>query len=292
MGTSICENMSGMCEHSIGTTDFVYNITQSDILDMVLLIGDLSYAVGNAQRWDQFFYQIEPSAKTIPWMVSIGNHDYDYYNQPFQPSWSNYGGDSGGECGIPYTHRFHMPNNNQYWWSLNYGNVHFLIWSAEHDFTRGSEQWKWMMNDLNSVDRSVTPFVIVGGHRPMYCSENYNSDLIMSLHIQEELEDLFYTFKVDLAIWGHYHAYERTCPVYKQKCVEDGKAPIHAVIGMAGASLDVADWLPYEWSIFRDHYHWGISVITTNSTHITLEYLENGNYQPLDKVVISNKWND
>ncbi len=68
-------------------------------------------------------------------MVGLGNHEYDHYNQPFKPKWSNYGNDSNGnyislvfcryvpqpsfiniyiyikgECGVPYHNRFHMPS--------------------------------------------------------------------------------------------------------------------------------------------------------------------------------------
>ncbi len=56
----------------------------------------------------------------------------------------------------------------------------------------------------------------------MYCSGNYSDDYLMAQHIAEELEDLFFKSKVDLAIWGHYHSYERTCQVYKGKCVQEG----------------------------------------------------------------------
>src|SRR5690349_1392250 len=64
----------------------------------------------------------------------VGNHEYDHPNQPFKPSWSNYGDDSHGECGIPFFYRFHPPNNDL-WWSIDYGNVHFTLVSLEHDFT-------------------------------------------------------------------------------------------------------------------------------------------------------------
>lgn len=40
------------------------------------------------------------------------SHEYDYPNQPWKPEWSNYGKDSGGECGVPYSVRFHMPNDD------------------------------------------------------------------------------------------------------------------------------------------------------------------------------------
>lgn len=59
--------------------------------------------------------------------------------------------------------------------------------------------------------------------------------------------------QVDLVLFGHVHNYERTCAVYKNQCKamprKDGNgtdtydntkysAPVHAVIGMAGFSLD------------------------------------------------------
>ena len=123
----------------------------------------------------------------------------------------------------------------------------------------------------------------------MYCSENYDGDYnvtlgmqaraLMSLvltcappssrtavwlccALQRSFEDLLYQNKVDLALWGHYHSYERcvlilpacarlrftpgsfrfdvsalapsrTCPVYKNKC--DPSGTVHVVAGMAGA---------------------------------------------------------
>lgn len=41
---------------------------------------------------------------------------------------------------------------------------------------------------------------------------------------------------------GHHHSYQRTCPVYKERCLpfnSDGTAggPVHLVIGHAGAGL-------------------------------------------------------
>jgi hypothetical protein len=66
------------------------------------------------------------------------------------------------------------------------------------------------------------------------------------------LLELCLGWQVDLAVWGHVHNYERTCAVYESKCLAfpsnvngvdtynntDYKAPVHAVIGMAGFTLD------------------------------------------------------
>ena len=40
--------------------------------------------------------------------------------------------------------------------------------------------------------------------------------------------------EVDLALWGHHHSYQTTCPVYQEKCTEG--ATTHIVIGMGGQS--------------------------------------------------------
>ena len=42
--------------------------------------------------------------------------------------------------------------------------------STEHDFSPQSPQYAWLEKDLQNVDRSKSPWVIIGGHRAMYCS--------------------------------------------------------------------------------------------------------------------------
>ena len=56
-------------------------------------------------------------------------------------------------------------------YSYDYGVVHFIMMSTEHDMGNGSRQYTWLENDLKNVNRSKTPWLILGGHRPMYTSE-------------------------------------------------------------------------------------------------------------------------
>jgi hypothetical protein len=41
---------------------------------MVLHVGDVAYADGNADVWDSFMEEIEPIASRVPYMVGIGKH--------------------------------------------------------------------------------------------------------------------------------------------------------------------------------------------------------------------------
>jgi hypothetical protein len=61
----------------------------------VFVIGDVAYARGYAYLWEFFMAGIQPVAATVPWMVGVGNHEYDYIGQPWKPSWSDFNTDSG-----------------------------------------------------------------------------------------------------------------------------------------------------------------------------------------------------
>jgi hypothetical protein len=94
----------------------------------------------------------------------------------------NYGRDSGGECAVPMVHRFHSPSNGNglfLLYSFDVGPIHIVYYSTEHDFLRHSVQYAWIEEDLRSVNRSRTPWLIVGSHRHMYTSESADEvDLI------------------------------------------------------------------------------------------------------------------
>jgi len=43
-----------------------------DGADMVLHVGDISYANGDGDVWDSFMAAIEPASKHVPYMVAVG----------------------------------------------------------------------------------------------------------------------------------------------------------------------------------------------------------------------------
>ena len=119
----------------------------------------------------------------------------------FRPGWADYRDDSFGECALPVVARFDGSGgpqppplasasrsvlsslnaiasgsgNKVFWYSFDYGMIHFTILSSEHDWQAGSLQHDWAVADLAAVDRKKTPWLVVQLHRPMYSSEPSNA---------------------------------------------------------------------------------------------------------------------
>lgn len=60
------------------TIDRVTARVTSTNVTCLLHIGDISYARGIAAQWDGFMMQLQPIAARVPYMVGIGNHEYDH----------------------------------------------------------------------------------------------------------------------------------------------------------------------------------------------------------------------
>lgn len=115
MGTHVpYETFSWTQRESVNTMKWLHRDLRElgDRPTFVSHIGDISYARGYSWLWDNYFAQIEPVAARAPWLVCIGNHEYDWPGQPWNPRWAPYGTDSGGECGVPYSLRFRMPGSS------------------------------------------------------------------------------------------------------------------------------------------------------------------------------------
>jgi hypothetical protein len=266
-------------------------------LSTVHHFGDLSYARGAAHVWDSWFRMVQPLAARVPLMVAVGNHEYDHTNgggldkdpsgvatpHGFMPSWGNFGDDSGGECGVPTAKRFQMPesshSNGVFWYSFDYGSVHTVVISSEHDLSPGSPQYRFLEHDLANVDRNKFPWVVVESHRPLYEAEGSGSWWAQNLvgqAMRDEFEDLLLAYQVDLVLAGHYHEYQRTCDgLYRAECGRGG--PMHITVGSAGAKLDVGFDLVNQWTDYFIKGEFGYGRITVaNATDLHFEFVRHG----------------
>lgn len=257
----------------------------SGIVDSIFHIGDISYATGFLVEWDYFLDLITPLASRVSYMTAIGNHERDY-----EDSGSVYiTPDSGGECGVPYETYFPMPtvSKDKPWYSIEQATVHFTVISTEHEWTKNSEQYEWIKKDLESVNRTVTPWIIFMGHRPMYSSHGGGILPDVDPRFVNSVEPLLMEYKVDLAFFGHVHNYERTCAVYQKKCKgmprkgRDGvdtydnnnyAAPVHVIIGMAGFTLDKFQNKVENWSLSRIS-EFGYVRVRANKEQLMLQFV-------------------
>lgn len=94
----------------------------------------------------------------------------------------------------------------------------FCIADTEHDWREGTEQYKFIEHCLASVDRQKQPWLIFLAHRVLgYSSTKFYADegSFAEPMGRESLQKLWQKYKVDIALYGHAHNYERTCPIYQ-----------------------------------------------------------------------------
>jgi hypothetical protein len=100
----------------------------------------------------------------------------------------------------------------------------FCIANTEEDWRPGTEQYKFIEHCLSSVDRQKQPWLIFLAHRVLGYSSGGWYEIMMGSYGEpmgrEGLQDLWQKYKVDLAVFGHIHSYERTCPVYQVRTTE------------------------------------------------------------------------
>jgi len=238
-----------------------------DDMESFFLIGDVSYAQGFAAEWEIYHDQMRHVAERIPFMTVTGNHEADWPGFPgMRDGW-----DSTGECNGAYEKRYgqFMPkgttDKSVQWYSWNQGPVHVIALSTEHDTGVGSVQNKWLKKDLQSVDRSVTPWVIVGTHRPLYAKRFEDKQAIA------DLEPLLYQYKVDVLYAGHLHTYQRFCPMLNNKCMPG--ATTHVLVGSAGAGFHSTPGAGPNSQRPGGSTAAGVAMITANRTHYVHEYV-------------------
>jgi hypothetical protein len=195
--------------------------------------------------------------------------------------------------------------------------------NTEVDFSVGSAQHAWLERELSNIDRTKTPWVVFGGHRPGIIDSTDSpenrptppagmmnpSDLTVMSALQEHVwGPLLAKYNVSLAFWGHNHAYQRSCAwrtigqglfnasdgcvAYSKQIdgvstyVEPG-APVSILVGTAGASL-TRNGNGQEFTEKRLHNFGYVRLTSVNRTHLYGEYQEAGSGygDVLDKFMI------
>jgi len=258
---------------------------------------------------EQFYDQLAPIAGRKPYMASPGNHEADCSEEPYildlcpegQTNFTDFLHRFENTMPRPFTSassnrtaqalaaKARSYAHPPFWYSFEYGMAHVVMINTETDFpnapdgTNGSakldggpfgkpgQQLEFLKADFASVDRSVTPWVIVAGHRPWYSTGSGNT----CDPCQEAFEGLFYKYGVDLGVFGHVHNSQRFLPVFNGTAdangMKDPKAPMYIIAGGAGnieGLSSVESKPPYTEFVYADDY-----------SYATLKFVDDQNLQ-------------
>lgn len=212
-----------------------------------------------------------------------------------------------------YIGRFNqMPGSNtgnSSYHSFNVGLTHILMYSSEayfyftpHGLPMLPAQYAWMEADLAAVDRTVTPWLITGAHRPMYCSPNDDLDDCHSASsiVRDGIlgdyagEILLYRYGVDMHFGAHEHSYERNYPVYAfawnnvtgPQAYVNYDRTIHILTGAAGCPENQDPWGagPNPFSALRLNVYGYGRLTVTNVTHAVWEFIDDASGDVVDAI--------
>lgn len=300
----------GQTIHSVST---INHIMKEPNINMILHAGDLSYADCNQELWDSYGEMIEPLASYTPWMVCPGNHEIEYngtdyinlftafenrYRMPYiKPAeFGNIIINSAinTKTGMPYCTPSVFQTEYNYgnsFFSFQTGLAHIIYLNPYTNSSPISLQFNWLQNNLQLVNRTATPWIIIVMHCPWYSSNMNHYGEAQTIQMRDSMENLFYKYKVNIVFNGHVHDYERTYPVYKNDTNIFGS--IYITIGNAG-NLEGLDNKYYEqpkWSAFRNgtEYGYGKLTIIDEKKLIWKWYINSGKQMlPRDDFILCN----
>ena len=189
--------------------------------DFVVNTGDLVNRGTRAELWKIFDDIISPLRKSTLYFAVPGNHDWG--DTEFMKRFP-------AQTTLAGKHSF---------FSFDHGGSHMVALSVdEHtDYDAGSEQYKWLQQDL-AANRPKAKHIFVFFHVPPYSIGNHASDL----DVRKALCPLFEKYHVDAVFNGHDHLYYRTTR----------HGVLYVVTGGGGAGLHSPD--PSKGAISGDKY--------------------------------------
>lgn len=215
--------------------------------DLVIIGGDISYAHGRSDAWDEWFQLVEPLARRVPVMVAFGNHESYCQEGALIKS-----------CAREieeYMEHFHMPNAPKRYYDFDWGPAHFLALDTEayepRDGIPSTDPAEQRAFASRSLLGSTANWNIAFFHRPLYSTTRSGEK--QSPEAREHLAPTLEQDGVDLVLTGHAHSYERSWPLRdgevtrRTSAVRQGEGWVHVVSGGGGRSLypefgPAADW--------------------------------------------------
>ncbi|XBI82469.1 hypothetical protein VPH35_091151 [Triticum aestivum] len=258
---------------SLNTTDAL--IRDLDNTDIVFHVGDISYANGYLSQWDQFTQQVEPITSRVPYMIARREPRARFPQQRVAVQ------RHGLRQGVRGAGRDHILRADG-----EEGQLLVLHGLRDVPVLRGGQrarlagghgavQYRFLDRCLGSVDRAKQPWLVFIAHRVLGYSSGffYGYDGAFAEPMaRQSLEGLWRRHRVDVAFYGHVHQYERTCPVYEERCVPDGHGTVHVVVGGGGSHLSSFTAEAPPWSVYREMDYGFGKLTASDARSLQFEY--------------------
>ena len=154
--------------------------------ELVLPLGDLSYH-SSADCWFDITSPLKGKM-----MVTLGYHDTQ----------------DGAAKMNQYINSFQL---DKPYYSYDYKKVHFLIMASQSDYNEGSDQYNFVVQDLEKASQNKDiEWTVVTSYGPFYTSPSTHK-------AEKDLRDIYHPifekYNVDLVLQAHNHNYQRTHPI-------------------------------------------------------------------------------
>ncbi len=164
-----------------------------DKLDLCINTGDLVGDGLNGDHWGrEFFRPAHKLLAQVPLYPILGNHERN----------SDY-----------YFDYFSLPGNER-WYSFKRGPVHFINLDSYSPLTPGSEQYKWLKQELAG---NTSAWRVVSSHAPVFSSGPHGRLDAEGIpreqeiaNLQKNIMPLLEEYDVSMVFTGHDHLYERS----------------------------------------------------------------------------------
>lgn len=198
--------------------------------DIVINVGDVVTNGDVYAQWNQeYFNPIRHFSSSVPSYIAIGNHEVDSH-------WFD---------------EFVSQPGNEHWFAFTYGNSRFIILDTNRFYYTGSEQYNWLVEELESQEFRSSDFRFVFFHHPPYSEQWDSPGYTGEVGVRTFLVPILEQYRVDIVFAGHTHDYERG-----KRDLDDGYEIYYIISGGGGSALDKIE--TKDWDVMQIHrsvYH-------------------------------------
>lgn len=175
-------------------------------------------------------------------------------------------------------------NYGNSFYAFTHGLTHTIVLNSYTDTMPDSVQYQWLDKELQSVDRTITPWLIVMYHCPLHTTFIGHNGEINGRIMLESMEPLFVQYQVNLIVSGHDHAFMRTHPMVGSQRDPSKKGPVYLTLGAGGNreqhSKGYIHDIPEDWVAKRDDTEYGYGhLFVANRTHAHFNWVRDGTTQ-------------